>query len=208
MRNVTLRRTPLQDRSRQTVGRILDAAARVLKERGYDGASTNRIAAAAGISPGSLYQYFPNKDAILAALVAEYTEQLLDRVSHNLGKLSECQPGTQLEHAITASVDALLERPEILRLISGQLPGHNSTEVLKPLEALFEDVIRGFTMALPNPPVGMDVDAASWLLVHLFGTAVRYVVDEPPIAKDVYVKEVVRLVLSHPLMDWCGFSHC
>jgi AcrR family transcriptional regulator len=47
-----------------TVRRILDAAAEILEERGYEGVSTNRIAAAAEISPGSLYQYFPNKDAI------------------------------------------------------------------------------------------------------------------------------------------------
>ncbi len=64
------RRTPRQDRSRAMVDRILDAGQEMLIAHGYDGASTNRIATAAGISPGSLYQYFPNKDAIAALLDA------------------------------------------------------------------------------------------------------------------------------------------
>lgn len=192
----------MQDRSKDTVRRILDAAAVVLKDRGYDGASTNRIAAEAGISPGSLYQYFPNKDAILEALVAEYTEQLFDRVSRKLSELPHAAPAALLKDAIGAPVDALLERPEILRVISGQLPGHSSAEVLKPIEALFGNLVRGYTMALRDPPAGMDVDAATWILVHLFGTTVRYVVENPAIDRDVFVEEVTRLVLGHPMISW------
>ena len=62
------RKQPKQQRSAETRQRILDAAARVFAEFGYRGGTTNRIAEAANISIGSLYQYFPNKDAILAAL--------------------------------------------------------------------------------------------------------------------------------------------
>jgi AcrR family transcriptional regulator len=54
------RKLPAQPRSRETVQRILEATARVLIADGYDAASTNRIAAEAGVSPGSVYQYFPN----------------------------------------------------------------------------------------------------------------------------------------------------
>ncbi len=62
------------------VDRILDAGQQMLIAHGYDGASTNRIAAAAGISPGSLYQYFPNKDAIAAAVIDRYSDDLSARV--------------------------------------------------------------------------------------------------------------------------------
>ena len=62
------RKQPKQQRSAETRQRILDAAARVFAEFGYRGGTTNRIAEAANISIGSLYQYFPNKDAILTAL--------------------------------------------------------------------------------------------------------------------------------------------
>ena len=65
---VTPRKQPVQERSRDTVRAILEAAAQVLERRGYAGTTTDRIAARAGVSVGTLYQYFPNKAAIVFAL--------------------------------------------------------------------------------------------------------------------------------------------
>ncbi|WP_242669998.1 TetR/AcrR family transcriptional regulator [Mycobacterium decipiens] len=182
--------------------RILDAATTILKERGYDGTSTNRIAAAAGISPGSLYQYFPNKDAILHTVVEEYAQDLLNRTASRLSELLQADLGVLVAAAIDAQVDTMLERPEILRMVCGQLPGRTTSELLKPLEELMTATIKGYTIAQQAPAVDMDLDAATWIVVGLLGTTVRYVVDEPPIAKDVFVAEMTRLVLSHPLA-WC-----
>ncbi len=78
-----LRRVPQQDRGQRRVDRILDAAAEVIAELGVEGASTNLIAARAKTSVGSLYQFFPNRDAIVQALAARYVaefERLKDRV--------------------------------------------------------------------------------------------------------------------------------
>jgi len=66
------RKSPSQERSRRTVDRILDAATRIFHEQGYTGATTNDIADEADISVGSLYQYFPNKDALLVALTQRH----------------------------------------------------------------------------------------------------------------------------------------
>jgi AcrR family transcriptional regulator len=63
------RKSPVQARSRETVATILEAAAHVLERRGYAGVTTNHVAVRAGVSIGSIYQYFPDKDALLAALV-------------------------------------------------------------------------------------------------------------------------------------------
>lgn len=65
-----------QARGERRIGEILDAALALFAELGYERASTNAIAARAGISPGSLYQYFPNKEAIAEAL----SQRLLDRL--------------------------------------------------------------------------------------------------------------------------------
>ena len=65
---VNPRKSASQERSRLTVQAILDATARILVREGFDKASTNRIAEVAGVSIGSLYQYFPSKEAIVAAL--------------------------------------------------------------------------------------------------------------------------------------------
>jgi AcrR family transcriptional regulator len=69
------RRTPLQDRSRQRMERILDAAAHVFSEAGYDAATTEAIAERAGTSIGSLYQFFPNKLALFNAIAMRYLER-------------------------------------------------------------------------------------------------------------------------------------
>jgi AcrR family transcriptional regulator len=194
----------MQERSKGTVRRIIDAAAALLKDRGYDGVSTNRIAAAAGISPGSLYQYFPNKDAILEALVVEYTQDLAERASANLLSTLRRDPPFVFAEIVTSHVDAILERPEILRVISGQLPGYCTADVLQPIERRVSDLIRGYTATLRDRPSDMDVDAATWIIVQLLGVSIRYVVDEPPIAKDVFVNEMTRFVLGHPIAQASG----
>ncbi|MBE9008662.1 helix-turn-helix transcriptional regulator [Pseudanabaenaceae cyanobacterium LEGE 13415] len=65
------RKLPQQGRSKLTVDAILTATAHILIEDGYDKASTNRIAERAGISIGSLYQYFPNKESLMVAFAID-----------------------------------------------------------------------------------------------------------------------------------------
>src|ERR1041384_3846674 len=72
----TPRKRPRQDRSRATVDTILEATARVLVKRGFDGLTTNLVADAAGVSIGSLYQYFPNKAALVGALIENNVEHM------------------------------------------------------------------------------------------------------------------------------------
>ncbi|MCV6976238.1 TetR/AcrR family transcriptional regulator [Mycobacterium bourgelatii] len=201
------RKRPVQDRSRDTVRRILAATAELLQKRGYDGASTNRIASTAGISPGSLYQYFPNKEAIMDTLVEEYTQELLERVTSNLRAVTHTDPDNLVAAAVAAQLDAMLERPEILKVIAGQLPGRSGVELLKPIEALIGGAIREHLVAHCDPRLDFDVEAASWLMVQLLGATVRYVVDEPPITKEVFVAEMTRLVLSHPISSTCVMSN-
>lgn len=78
------RKRPRQERSRETVDVILEAAARVLARHGYTRATTNRIAEAAGVSVGSLYEYFPNKDAVLVAIAERQLEEMKQAVLASL----------------------------------------------------------------------------------------------------------------------------
>lgn len=71
-----LRKVPRQGRGHDRVDKILDAAAKVIAQTGVDGTTTNAIAAEAETSVGSLYQFFPNKAAIVEALAARYNSQL------------------------------------------------------------------------------------------------------------------------------------
>ncbi len=75
-KKTTMRRTPQRARGQQRVRRILEAAAATFAARGFEAATTNAIAARAQTSIGSVYQFFPNKEAILRALVADHRAEL------------------------------------------------------------------------------------------------------------------------------------
>lgn len=69
------RKRPSQERSRQLVRKVLEAAAGLLEEGGYDDLTTRHVAEGAGVSVGSLYQYFPNKESLVQALLVEHLQQ-------------------------------------------------------------------------------------------------------------------------------------
>lgn len=93
-----MRRTPRQARSQQRVDQILNAAAQEFAEVGYEVATTNRIAARAEVPIGSLYQFFPNKEAILEALVVRYAEDM--RALHERTLTEEATAGLSIRQII------------------------------------------------------------------------------------------------------------
>ena len=116
------RKFPRQERSRRTVDRILEAAAQVLHDAGYTSATTNDIALEAGISVGSLYQYFPNKDAILVAL----TRRHIDSATAGLVSLVlALSPEDGIRETFRTVVDFLVEQhalDELHLLVMHQAP--------------------------------------------------------------------------------------
>jgi AcrR family transcriptional regulator len=100
------RKRPRQQRSRETVRAILQAAARIFEVEGVESATTDRIAARAGISVGSLYQYFPNKDAILVALAHCH---LLETSAALAPGLAALEAGPPLDAALPPLLRATLE---------------------------------------------------------------------------------------------------
>lgn len=107
------RKSPRQERSRRTVERILDAAARIFHEHGYAGATTNDIADEAEVSVGSLYQYFPNKDALLVALTRRHIEATTAGLADLLRGLNAEQG---FDGILRAVVDFLVEQHELDQL--------------------------------------------------------------------------------------------
>ena len=104
------RKLPSQERSQRTVERILDAAARVFHEQGYSAATTNDIADEADVSIGSLYQYFPNKDALLVALTKRHIESTSSELTNILSRLPVV---TEFAEIIRAVVNFLVEQHEL-----------------------------------------------------------------------------------------------
>ena len=111
---------PGQARSQETVTVILEASARILESDGLRSFNTNAIAERAGISIGSLYQYFPNKDAILLALIDRFEESLHDAVLNSMqaGRGQELKP--RLRSLVRALVMAHYDRPRLNRVLEAE----------------------------------------------------------------------------------------
>lgn len=99
----TMRRAPQQQRGQQRVEKILNAAAEVFAEVGYEHATTNAIAARAKTAIGSLYQYFPNKEAIFAALAERYKDELHSRFL----EVEAISPSLSLPEVLMRLADAI-----------------------------------------------------------------------------------------------------
>ncbi|MFI6871759.1 TetR/AcrR family transcriptional regulator [Nocardia sp. NPDC050406] len=181
------------------LARIVDAGEATLIAHGYDGASTNRIAAAAGISPGSLYQYFPNKDAIVSAVIERYTAQVAGRVREHVVAHLASPPEIGVPEAVSVLLDALGAHPELLRAVVEQTPRLTSGSAVVAFEQQIGELARvALTMRRKQVRVEVDFDTAAWMLVraveHL---TVRYVLDQPPIPRERFLAEITRLVLNY-----------
>lgn len=113
-RRLNPRKTPSQPRSAYTVDAILEGAAHILERHGLAGYTTNAIAALAGVSIGSLYQYFPTKDAVTVALIER---ELKDLVHDAIQALTQFDWRVALRRLIEVAVHHQLRRPALAALL-------------------------------------------------------------------------------------------
>jgi AcrR family transcriptional regulator len=156
-RRLTPRKLPKQSRSRESVDAIVEAAAQVFERHGYAAGTTNRIAARAGVSIGTLYQYFPNKDAILVALVRAHVAEGIAALQPHLQSLGE---GAHFEEVLPGIVQAMVSlhstAPTLHRVLfeETQLPSSLRAE----LEAVEDQLVELTAPVLATGP-GLCADA-------------------------------------------------
>jgi AcrR family transcriptional regulator len=118
----TQRRQPTQNRAQETVSAILEAVIRLLKRGGLSAITTNHIAVAAGVSIGSVYQYFPNKQAIFLAL----HERHINHVDQVLRRRMSQSVGEPLEQLVSSLLDGMIEvhasDSELALLLDTEIP--------------------------------------------------------------------------------------
>lgn len=163
-RDVEPRRKPRQVRAELTRDRILTAAAHVFSEYGFAAGTTNRIADQARVSIGSLYQYFPNKDAILAELLVRH----IDRGAWPQADQLDYSPGS-LESGVRAlvrdAIDNHRDDPQLLRIMIEE--GQLSQELRDTITRHSEQRVAQVRDALArHPDVRVrDLDTAAELVV-------------------------------------------
>lgn len=182
------------------VERIIEAGRAVLLEEGYDAFSTNRVAATAEVSPGSLYQYFPDKGAILDEVLARYMDEATERVAASLADRIDRSGPAMIKETADALVSALEADRSLLRVVAEELPASRFRERREHLEQrvrqLMTAYLSGHTEMIGRP----DPSAASWTLVlALENLAVRWVLDQPAISRERFIDEISALVSGYLL---------
>lgn len=187
------RKNPEQSRSAETVRTILEGAARVLEERGLAGYTTNAVAERAGVSVGSVYQYFPGKEALTAALVARETGLLIAAVRDAAGAAT---PELGLRRIVQAAVAHQMSRPRLALLLDRE---ESRLQLADSLDAVTR-AISGALLALlgrlePAPPVEAQVAAGD--LFALLRGMVDAAGERGERAGDALEQRVLRAVFGY-----------
>jgi AcrR family transcriptional regulator len=197
------RKIAVQERSRATVDAILEAATHILSENDADELSTNRIAEKAGVSVGSLYQYFPGKDAIMSALTHRLIERKLSSIEDNLATLVGvgATPEKAIEVFVDFIVDMKIKNLKFERALTAYLIRNGDFALSTRLD---EKVIEKITIILEpirSAAKGFDPDWSVFLLFHAIrGIILATSIQRPQRLKDpAFKREMAKLVKSYLL---------
>jgi AcrR family transcriptional regulator len=199
----TARKGPKQQRSKVTVSAILDATVRVLEQEGSDAATTSRIAEVAGVSVGTLYQYFANRDAILDAL----QDREFDRASEMMGRvLARGAYATDREVA-RAVIEGLLElhgaAPTLHRLLVVEGLRVTPTERVQAFDMRIIALVRSFLNLASLRIRRKNLDAAAFVVYQAVRASMLACLLERPPGLDsaTLVDEITDLVLRYLAAD-------
>ena len=197
----TPRKEPKQARARATIEAILAAAAQILVQEGVEAATTNGIAQRAGVSIGSLYQYFPSKEAVIFALV----ERHVQKMQRQLEEVTTEYGAAPLEDIVPIYVKAMLAahrvEPRLHRVFSEQLPKLAGRDALMRWSEEAERVIRGVLHQHRERLRPSDLEMAAFVLLHAVEAITHASVILRPryLEREALAEEISELIMRYLL---------
>lgn len=187
------RKSPKQARSAATVEIILEAAARILESKGLPGYTTNAVAEKAGVSVGSLYQYFPGKDALTGALIRRETSVLMEEAEE---AARDASGENALKRMIAAAVAHQLRRPALARILDfeeARWPDvQDIRRVKEKLMALLAEVL-----AMPDLPPQADREVAAADVLAMVRGMIDAAGEREEVERDDLERRVRRAVFGY-----------
>jgi AcrR family transcriptional regulator len=187
-----------QARGERRIVQLLEAAASVFCTTGYTAASTNAIAREAGVSPGTLYQFFPNKEAI----AIELGERLMHQMRETYGEaLAPVDPTTSLEEAVGAAVDRFIDfncrHPVFFALMHGpDIPGRIAEEHDALHVTLVSRVETLISSLLPGAPAA-DVARTAHVCLGIYKAGLELILGHEGAEREAYVGELKKVLLRY-----------
>lgn len=198
------RKQASQARSRATVAALVEATARVLVRDGYDQASTNRIAEVAGVSIGSLYQYFPSKEALVVAVIERHRREIMRVVRRAMADVETLPIKPAVRRLVAAAVDGHRVNPQLHRVLAEHTPHLAGAPNLEAFNAEAHALFQAFLDRHREELRPVDTALAAFVCVtSIEGITHTAVVHRPDVlsddALDALVDEATQLVLRYLL---------
>jgi len=193
-----VRRKPKQRRARETANAVLDAAVRVLKREGFSALTTNRISEVAGVSIGSLYQYFPDKNAILEALHQRHINEMDRMVERTLVEHAASSLDVLIRAMLESMVEAHASDPELYHLLMTEVP-HRAGGTRDFSVRLHGAFLLAISSRAPRLRKRKDLDKVVFVVTHMVEALSHgAVLRRPPSLSLADAKaEAVRAVLAY-----------
>jgi AcrR family transcriptional regulator len=195
----TPRKLPQQDRSRVTVEAIIEATTRILVEEGYDKANTNRIAERAGVSIGSLYQYFPNKESLMTALMEQHSQEMAELVATKLNRSIDSPLEIVIPEIISAVVAAHAINPRLHQVLSEEIPRSGRSEQMQQADERIAELLRTYLERWRDAIQPQNIDLTVFLVSQTVESLCHSAVIEYPsfVRDSQFEREVSNLLLSY-----------
>lgn len=199
---VNPRKMASQERSRATVDALIEATARILVRDGFDKASTNRIAEEAGVSIGSLYQYYPSKEALVAAVIERHNQQTMRVVRGALAELATLPVEQAVRSLVAIAIEAHRIDPRLHRVIAEQIPRVGQLENVETFSRDNYALFRTYLEAHRDELRIVDAELAAFVCVTSIEALTHMaVLHRPDIASDdavaTLVDEATRLIVRY-----------
>ena len=157
------RKNASQERSRATVDALIEATARILVKEGFDKASTNHIAETAGVSVGSLYQYFPSKEALVAAVMERHSRELMETVRGAVAEAVALPVEPAVRKLVATAIEAHRIDPKLHRVLAEQLPRTGKLENAATFNREYYTLFRTYLEAHRNEFRAVDLGLAAFV---------------------------------------------
>ncbi len=196
---VNPRKIATQDRAKATVDALLGATAHVLVKEGYDRASTNKIADAAGVSIGSLYQYFPSKEALVAAVIERHSGEMMETIQTSLVRVAGLPIAEAARELVQVMIDAHRIEPKLHRVLHEQIPRIGSLEMIEEFGDRAIGLVRAYLDAHRDEIAVADREMAAFVVVTAVEALTHVAVTRRPDLLDDkrFGDEVARLIVSY-----------
>lgn len=174
------KKLPSQARSRETFEALVEACARLLRERGFAAVTTNHVAERAGVSIASLYEYFPDKDAIVAQVAERLVERVLARIAAGVPRVMAAGEDEAIRLWIALIHDTVAKERELVAVFQREVPYTNRLAAVQAIGEQLLALSRGVRERAGGFVRADFTDATLHLAINLVVSTILQCVLEPP----------------------------